>query len=268
MAKLQKKPTILIISLFLVSLASGINFNIEITNEAQSSEYQIKHSQSTSHLQQINLTAENSGSLGCKFQSEAKFSYGNKSDIVTSPSKSLWPGESALLDLNYAPTNYTGQVGTELYIRFCQQTKKLQSFNYTVKNNITPENSIESSTQSYNPESAKIKIDAEDAILVPDSKPAGWKVSSAKVENGSTTIEYTPSLFQEGENITYTVYNHTSAAPIGTTKVTLETNTTFGELVYQNKWKLLLLVSVIINILILISARKPRKLLKDLKAKT
>ena len=268
MAEVQERILVLTLLVIAFSAAStAVQFNVDVADDADSSEYEIDYRQNVSTVQQINFTVENTGSLGCKFTSEAEFMYGNTTDSVMSPSRNLWPGDSALLQIHYLPLNYSGPVQADLYVRYCGKTERLKQMNFTVEEARMPDTELNSRTESVSSGYSRITIDREEAILVPDNRPSGWKAASARVEEGRAEIEYEPSLFRKGEEISYTVLDPSTGDFIGSTSVVLQEDEDILEKLSENGWTILLVLSMIANLLFLARKIDAKRLLKDLKSK-
>lgn len=230
----------------IVPLATALSFDVNIGQMTASSQYLIQHRENAS-VQKINLTVYNSGSIGCQYRLKGEFSYGNSTFTRYSEPRSLFPGSESLTELYFIAENYTGPVETQLYIDYCDQEKKIDEFNYTVPEKIVPNQTLESRTLEVNNFSSKIELDLQQGYLVPKETPPYWKASTAKIVNGSAVLSYSPPIFKEGENLTYTVLNNDSEVVGKTTAYLKQPEPTPWENLESNLLIILLTLSFALN---------------------
>jgi hypothetical protein len=111
--------------------------------------------------------------------------------------------------------------------------------------------SVDSRTVSVSENSAV--VDVEGDTLIPQKEPSYWKTSSADVTNGTTQIEYDAPIFDEREEITYTVLENGEIK--GSTTVSLEPEPSLKEKLLDRKLEIalgLLGISVLANLLLIL----------------
>jgi hypothetical protein len=158
------------------------------------------------------------------------------------------------MEINYIPTNYTGEIETNLSLQYCGQEKQLESFSFNVTENTTINSTVESRTVSSNRESTELEVEGDK--LVPEEEPPYWKTSSAEIVNGTAEIEYDAPIFDRQEEITYTVIEDGEIQ--GSTEVTFEPQPTFKEKIMDRKLEIVsavLGVSILANILLVLKQR-------------
>lgn len=247
---MRKKIFLLISTLFLASTVSGLQFNVKVDALTESSEYGVEYRENTT-VQQVNTTVLNSGSIGCQFRLKGEFQYGNNTKTRYSGPHALFPGAVSMMQLYFVPENYTGQVQTTLYSEYCGQEKQIKEFNFTSPESVVPNNSIESTTLSVNRTGSQVKAGSESGRLVPQEAPPYWKTGSAELVNGTATIEYDAPIFSKGKNLTYTVLDKHGNV-VGETEIHLKTKETMLDRLENNLFKILLGVSVAVNLLLVI----------------
>lgn len=235
-----------LISLFALPAAS-LQFNVDVAGDADTATYEMKYKDSSAEVQEINVTAENVGSIGCEYRLKGKFSYNGSTETVYSQAEGIWPGDSKPLELQYIPYNYSGEVAVDLDIEYCGISENLDDFNYSSESGEFQDKSIGSSTLSSNSSSAVVSIDSEEAYLVPQNEPAGWKVASSKVEEGKARLDYEPSLFSKDKRISYRVVENGSV--VGLTEVGLEPRKKLLEKIPGGVPGLLLGLSALLNLI-------------------
>jgi len=243
---MMKKISLLAITVFLASTASAINFDVEVGALTESGEYGIQYRNNTT-VQQVNTTVLNSGSIGCQFRLKGDFQYANQTQTRYSNPYAMFPGAEEMMQIYFIPENYTGQVETTLYTEYCGEEEQIKEFNFTSPESVIANESIESQTLKVNQTSSKVKIDSENGRLVPKEAPAYWKTGSAKIANGTATVEYDAPVFTKGQNITYTVLDSRNNL-VGETEVHLNVKETIWDRLENNILKILLGVSVLANL--------------------
>lgn len=242
---MARKITFLLLIVFLTSTAVALQFDVEIDALTDSSEYGIDYRNNTT-VQQINTTVLNGGSIGCTFRLKGEFQYANNTQTRYSSPYAMFPGAEEQMQLHFIPENYTGQVDTTLYTEYCGQSKQIKQFNFTSPESVISNNTIESTTRSVTSTESNINLDVEDGRLVPKEAPAYWKTGSAKVVNGSATVDYEAPIFQVGENLTYTVLDQRNNI-VGETEIYLKAEETIFDKLEDNLFKILLGISVLVN---------------------
>jgi hypothetical protein len=241
-----RKIAIFLITIFLVSTTSALNFDVGVDALTESSEYGIEYRNNTT-VQQVNTTVLNGGSIGCQFRLKGEFEYANQTQTRYSSPHAMFPGAEEMLQLYFIPENYTGQIETTLYTEYCGQEKQIEEFNFSSPESVISNNTIESTTRSVTDTESNVKIGSEDGRLVPKEAPPYWKTGSAEIVNGSATVEYDAPIFQEGENLTYTVLDSKNNV-VGETEVYLKAEKTLWDRLENNLYKILLGISVLANL--------------------
>lgn len=244
----MKKHFVLVsVTILFLSMVSGLTFDVNVDALTDSSEYGIEYRNNTT-VQQINTTVLNGGSIGCQFRLKGEFRYANETQTRYSSPHALFPGADELIQLYFIPENYTGTVQTTLYSDYCGQEKQLTQFNFTSPESVISNQTVESKVLTLNSSASSVEIDHQNGRLVPKDTPAYWKAGSSDIVNGSTVIEYDAPIFTEGRNLTYTVLNADNEL-VGETEIYLKSpEPTLLDKVYQNIWKLLLGLSVFLNL--------------------
>jgi hypothetical protein len=263
----MKPQAVLITALILFSFtAAGIEFKVDITEEPNSATYNIQYKENVSKYQQINLSSENTGSVGCNFDAEAAFRYGNKTETAYSQRKPIWSGGTEFFNIKYMPINYTGPLDTKLYVEYCDIRNNIANFTYTVDQKIVPEGKVETTTIKADDRKADVKTKVKEGFMTPKEYPAGWEVSSADIKKGKATLDYEPTIFDKRKNITYTVFS-SNGEPLGETKVSLKAANPLSKRLADNLWKIAAVALFLLNLLLLAHNTSLKSLLKDLKAR-
>lgn len=250
---MNRKILFLVTVIFLISGSAALEFDVNVDALTESSEYGIEYRNNTT-VQQVNTTVLNGGSIGCTFRLKGEFEYANQTQTRYSSPYSLFPGAEEQMQLYFIPENYTGNVQTTIYTQYCDQEKQIKEFNFTSPESVLANNTIESRTRSVTETESTVKIDSEDGRLVPKEAPAYWKTGSAKLVNGTATVEYEAPIFQEGENLTYTVLDRENNI-VGETQVYLKAEETIWDRLENNLYKIILGFSVLLNIGLIIRLR-------------
>lgn len=240
--------------ILLIPSVSSLSFNIDVEELADHSLKDVEHSANVSQLQEINATVENVGSIGCTYRIKADFQKGNQTLERFSSPQPLWQGEYERLEINYIPTNYKGEIETNLSMTYCGQEKQVDSFNFTVTENTTVNSTLKSRTISSDDERARIEVEGD--RLVPQEEPSYWKTSSTNIVNGTAEIEYDAPIFDQREEITYTVLEDGEIK--GSTTVNLEPEPTLKEKILDRKLEItaaVLAISILGNILLILKQR-------------
>lgn len=249
--------------LILVSGAAGINFDVKITDITSYTAVDFNYTEKPDPVQTVNVTVENTGSIGCRFRLKGEFNRSGKIVERWSPGYGLWPGESRLMSLKYVPVNYTGRVDSTLELHYCGESVELENFSYNHTQRMVSNQTVENQVRNVNSSSAEIRLDAENGVLLPEESPPGWKTPSARIENGKAVIRYEPTLFHRDREITYSVLQDGQLT--GTTTVSLDYQPGIIEKLRQNAVLILLGLSVVLNLLLLFRPGIARDRLKALK---
>ncbi|MFB6193234.1 MAG: hypothetical protein ABEK00_03195 [Candidatus Nanohaloarchaea archaeon] len=232
----NKALALLVTGFFLVGGTSAISLHVSIDSITKADVKNVQYQNSTS-INDVNTSIMNTGSIGCQYRLKMAYSYRNKTYSSYSSNKALWPGSSELAELKAPVFNYTGPVNSTLYVEFCDQTKKVADFTFNSTENITINNTLDSTTVKASSRQAKIQLDVQEGVLIPIDTPAYWKASSVEIENGSATVEYQAPIFDSDENLTYMVKHGDQI--LGKTKVELKAQKTLLDTIMSVNRKLL-----------------------------
>lgn len=218
---LKKEATIIIVLLVLTVSAAALSFNVQVKEQTQFNEYQVKYSNTSSLYQRVDLVSENPGSLGCNYRMKTRIHYGDKTVTRFSKAYPMWPGDTADATIKFLPYNYNGTVNVSLSSFFCDRQQHITNFTYQHTEVVNTTEKIESRTTHVEDDRAKIYTpETGKALLIPIETPAYWKTGSTEVRGKYASIEYEPPLFKEGEEIKYLAVRNGTV--LGKTTVVLE----------------------------------------------
>jgi len=243
----SKIRTLLLVVLLLAVPTAALELKVEVSNSIDHGAYELSYKKDVQNIQEMNLTVENLGSIGCKYRMRAVFNQSGKQTVHYSKPLSIWPGDSAVAKIRYIPFNYTGKVETATYLDYCGKKELIENFSF---NTTAPEENsrnLDAREIKANSSNTEVKLDLEEGALVPLKAPTGWKVSSASVNQGAANLEYEAPIFSPKENITYAVVDN-SGNILGKTKVRLDIEQTLWDKLESNIWQILFLVSAVLNI--------------------
>lgn len=248
-----KALLITVLALFIIASASAVSFKVQVSDITGYNSVDLSHGVNNSIIN-VNTTVRNTGSIGCNYRLSAVFHTENETDQAWSSPHPLFPGASSFIELNHVVYNYTGQVNASVGVSYCGEERDIGNFTLHVNQNKTVNNSISSDIVQMNSSSAKLKTDIKEGILIPDEVPAGWKASSSSIDNGKASIEFEPTIFHPEREISYFVLNKEGEVE-GTTTISLNHSPGIMERVFENRFKILLALSVLINLALLFSLR-------------
>lgn len=248
---MDKTKIALLTALVAVPVVIGLNFNVKVGGgPPKQASYNLQFDNNTSKLQEVNLSVRNIGSIPCNYRLKAWFRQGNKTMERFSEAKPLYPGEGGLIELKYVPLNYTGNVRAEVNVTFCDREERVKKFNFTVAGNLSTNNTVKSRTLDAESRTATVSFDRKNLLLVPQETPPLWKVPSVNTEGTTAEISYEPPVFNPARELEFTVLNASSHEILGETTVSLKESPTISYIIQQNKLKLLLSLSLLINLLL------------------
>lgn len=263
MAGFQVKSLLIGLSaILIISSVSAVSFKVQVSDVTGYNSVGLNHGVENSVVN-VNTTVRNTGSIGCHYRISGVFETENSTDQAWSDSKPLFPGGSSLMSLDYVPYNYSGPVNASIGVSYCGEERSIGNFSFEVNNTEVVNNSIQSRVSSVNSSSAVVETEIEKGILVPNKVPAGWKVSSVQVEEGKTVAEFEPSIFHPEREISYFVTDKNGEVR-GTTTISLDSTPGFADRLWENRYKLLLVFSVLINLAVVFRLRS--SILSRLKA--
>ncbi|MFB6202878.1 MAG: hypothetical protein ABEK01_00125 [Candidatus Nanohaloarchaea archaeon] len=220
-AKIQ---VLVVIAVLLAGPAAGARFQLNVDDTLIASHFSLEHDSEVRKIQNVNLTVENKGSVGCTFRLRTVFQKGGGERIERySQRVPLWSGGARTVELKYLPRNYTGMVRADAYLDYCGKREKIGNFTFNVTERTVLDNRLDSTTVWSNSSNAKIRLDVNQGTLIPYRVPAYWKTSSEKFNEGEAVIEYSAPIYTEDENITYAVMAENGSI-MGKTKVVLRTS--------------------------------------------
>ena len=245
-----------VLILLLALPAASLRFNVDVAGDAEAATYELNYKELSEGLQEINITAENVGSIGCEYRLKGKFSYDNSTETVYSQGTGIWPGESSPLKLHYIPSNHTGEVSVDLNLEYCGISENLRDFNYSSEAREFNDNKLESTTLSSNSSSARVRVASNEGVLVPEETPAGWKVASSTIDRNKAALDYEPSLFSRDKQIAYKLVKNGSV--LGTTEIDLEPKERVLEKIPGGLIGIITGLSVLLNLLFIFSKFRAR----------
>lgn len=263
MARFQVKSLLIgLLTLLLISSASAVSFKVQVSDITGYNSVGLDHGVEDSVVN-VNTTVRNTGSIGCNYRLSGVFETENGTEQAWSSSRPLFPGASSLMELNHVVYNYTGPVEASIGVSYCGEERDIGNFSFEVNSSEVVNNSVSSTVSKVNSSSAVLETEVEEGVLVPDEVPAGWKVSSARVEGGETVAEFEPTIFHPEREISYFVLGENGKVQ-GTTAISLESNQGLVDRLMENRFKVLLAFSALINLALVFSLRS--SILSRLKA--
>jgi len=241
----------------LLGQASALSLHVSIDSLTEADVRNVQYQENISQVQEANASVMNTGSIGCQYQLEMKYSYNNDTYSSFSESKPVWPGASALAEIKAPVFNYTGPVNSTLYVQFCDQQQHVENFTFNMTENVTLNGTVDSRTVETSDRSSKIETGVDNGTLVPVETPAYWRVPSAEIQNGAATVKYDAPIFDDRENLTYMVRSGDQI--LGTTKIRLQAQPTLLEKVLSVNQRLLYAVILVMAFLNLFFIRRTLK---------
>lgn len=242
--------SVLVLTVLLIGPAAALEFNIEVNGVTDAGIYDLSEYRK-GKLIEINATAENFGSVGCKYRLRADFNRSDRLEKAWSREAPVWPGGSDSLSIIYTPFNYTGEVPTEVYLEYCGLEKRVGAFNFSVNNSVEEVSQVDSRVVRSNSSAASVRTGIKDGYLVPLERPAAWKVSSARVKDSRAELDYSAPLFTPEKKVSYLVVNSQGEA-VGRTEFDLEPEITLVNRITRNAEILALAASLLANIILLV----------------
>lgn len=225
---MKKSAAILLVTIFLAASATALTLSVEVEAITEMDAYFLKYQNQTEDVQRLNLTAENSGSIGCQYRIKGVFHYGNETEIRFSKPYPLWSSGIEVAELYFMPENYTGKVDAEVYSYFCEREEFVENITYQQTSKHIVNKTVESKTLEVSKEEAKLELPVQNGRLLPKDTPHYWKASGAEIENGTATIQYDPPIYKEDEELNYTVINSENEV-LGSTTVSLSVEQTYWD---------------------------------------
>ncbi len=244
----------LFLIMFFLPAASSLSFNVNVDALTDHSFKDMEYRENVSGLQEINATVENVGSIGCTYRLRADFRQGNQTFERFSSPEPLYQGDYDRMEIKFIPEEYVGEIEANISLEYCGQKEQVDSLTFNVTDSTSINSTVDSRTISVNQESAFLEVRGD--LLVPEKEPSYWKTSSAEITNGTAEIEYDAPIFDEREEITYTVLEDGEIR--GSTTVSLEPEPTLKEKLLDRKLELalgLLGISVLANLLLILKQR-------------
>lgn len=249
----KTKSLILISLVFLMPMASAINFDASIQGNATFSERHVNYKEDVSQLQEVNLSVINTGSIGCSVRLVSAF---NNSERAYSQEKPLWAGENTYLELTEIFKEGGAYQGA-LYLEYCGEREELRQFNFTAEGLDENLTEINSTTLEANNDRINVSVPVEEGLLVPEGTPHYWKVSSGEVVNGTASVDLDAPIFDSSETVRFMLYNQSSGDPEAFTQVSMqevEPETTLADRIastVRENSLTLISISLILNLLLI-----------------
>lgn len=218
------KISLIFFLLFATPLAASINFDASVSPNATFSAQKFQYDSQIDTLETANVSIINTGSIGCTVQLRAAY---NNSEEAFSRSVALWPGESTFLEVNKL-FREEGLYQGVLQLDYCGQRKQVERFNFTAEGFEGNLSEMNSTTLEAGNQKAEVSLPVEEGLLVPESKPHYWKVSSAEIVNGSASVDLSAPIFDSEESISFAVYNESSGSIQALTDVKMESEVQKG----------------------------------------
>ncbi|MFB6208116.1 MAG: hypothetical protein ABEJ69_02100 [Candidatus Nanohaloarchaea archaeon] len=244
--------------------AAATQFQVQISDLTSFNQATFNVEDAADPLHEVNTSIENTGSVGCMFRLRAEYNHSGTTFERWSEGYALWPGETAVLEIEYLPYNYTGAVKGQVELRYCGQTADLGEFSFNSSERVVTNQTVETETLNSNSSSAAISLDVENGTLVPYRAPAGWKTATAEIEDGRAIVEYEPYLFHPEREIQYNVLKNGEIVGTSTVEIAVEPDAI--DRIKANALEILLLLSAALNLVLLAKHPSAReKLVKPLK---
>ncbi len=245
---LAKIHVLLIVFLAFTGLSSALVFKLSVDQDLKYSAKDLNYAENVEKLQNINLSIQNTGSVGCVFRLRSTLNTSEGGERYYSEPYSMWPGQEARLKIYQIPEE-KGVETTNISLKTCRGWEKLQTINYTVKNTSERQNlsRINFERKRADEGSIKIQTTVKNALAVPEEAPPYWKVHSTRIQNKSANLAYTPEIYRPEENITYRIFNQSSGKTLGVMDVPVSPKKTFLESITVKQVSYLLILSIIVN---------------------
>lgn len=249
-------------ALLLISSVSAVSFKVQVSDITSYNSVNLEHGVEDSVVN-VNTTVRNTGSIGCNYRLSGTFETENGTEQAWSSPKPLFPGASSLMELNHVVYNYSGPVEASIGVSYCGEERDIGNFTFNINSTEVVNNSVSSKVSKVNSSSAVLETELEEGVLVPDEVPAGWKASSVRVQDGKTIAEFEPTIFHPERDITYFVINENGEVE-GKTTISLNQSPGLVERIMDNRFKVLLVFSALINLALIFRLRS--SILSRLKA--
>lgn len=243
----MKRLLPLLVIVALSTHAASLSFNVQIGTEAKMDAYHLQYRNSTETVQNLNMTVENTGSVGCDYRIRADFRYKNLTKTRYSKGYSLWPGATTTAKLLFIPENHTGEVNASVYSMFCDQKKFVDNVSFESREKNLVNRSFNSTTVEVSETGARIEMNVDNATLLPRETPPYWKASHSQLVNGTAELEYDPPIFSDEEELEYTLVKNNSI--VGSTTVSLEEKKTYLDRLSQRSTEILALLLFYVSVL-------------------
>ena len=243
-----KIQVLLITILAFTGLSSSLVFKLSVDQELKYSTQDLNYAENVEKIQNINISVQNTGSVGCVFRLRSTLNSSNGQERYYSRPHSMWPGQEARLKIYQIPRK-TGLETTNISLKTCEGWQKLETLNYTVENTLDQQNlsEIDFERKKAQKGSITIKTNVKNALAVPEEAPPYWKVPPTQIQNKSAELTYTPEIYRPEENISYRIINTSSGKLLGTIDVPVEPKKTLIQSITVMHLSYVLLVSLLIN---------------------
>lgn len=205
---------VLIGIVFFAVPAASADLKVHISDILDHDAIELDYNQDVQHIQNVNLTIENTGSIGCNYRVMVQ----ERNSTYYSTKEPLWPGDSAFFEVDYVLENVTGQINSSVTVEYCGTDTAVESFSYNATAGVFEPDSIDTTASSTTASSTEVDLDLEEGKLVPKESPPMWRAASASIEEGKAQLSYDPPIFRE-EVLSY--YAVVDGEVVGTTDVEL-----------------------------------------------
>lgn len=244
-----KIQVLLIAILAFTGLSSSLVFKLSVDQDLKYSTQDLNYAENVEKLQNINVSVQNTGSVGCVFRLRSTLNSSNGQERYYSRPHSMWPGQEARLEIYQMPVE-KGLKTAKLSLKTCRGWEKLETLNYTVENASEQENlsEIGFDRKKATEGSITLKTDVKNALAVPGEAPPYWKVPATRIQNKTAELTYTPEIYRPEENISYRIINTSSGNLLGTMDVPVEPKNTLLGSITVKRLSYVLLVSLLANL--------------------
>lgn len=255
-----KITSLIALTVLFAVTASGLLYEVEVGDSLNQSNYELNYSQEIEDVQEISIILDNTGSVGCQFRLRNEMKAENFSRTDYSQSYSVWPGNSALMEVRSVPENVTGEINSTLYASYCGKTEEIAEFGFNDTEKTVLNDSIESKTLAAENGGVKISVPVQEGVIVPVDEPAYWKVGSAQLNSGRATADLEAPIFNAEQSVEFAVINESTGRTVGTTSVEMTAEEDLLYRIEQNFLEIVLGISLLVNVVL--ASRFFRQLIK------
>lgn len=257
----KHKITILAALTVLLSISgSALIYEVEIGESLNHSTFELEYQEEIQDVQEVSIVVENTGSVGCQFYLRNDISSSNFSRTDYSHEYAIWPGNSKLMEMKSVPENVTGTVNSTLHLSYCGKTVEIAQYSFNDTRKTLLNNSLESKTLSAGNGEVSMELPVQNGSVVPVDAPSYWKVGSADIKSGVTSVNLDAPIFNSGSTVEFAVINSTTDRAVGTTQVAMTPEEDLKYIIRNSTLEIILGVSLLLNTVL--AARVLRDLIK------